>query len=146
MGNASPRQELHLLLLRDKFKTRLGQSPVSTQLHLSQQEALQRAQTCFCTKSGQEAHASTWCEASNTSINIEGLWRVAETVDFVTPLAPRQTDADATAEQLDPALPRAGDAEIRRYRSCPASLVIRYIQPQLLQSLFKEEGWLADEV
>lgn len=56
------------------------------------------------------------------------------------------SEADTTAEQLDPALPRAGDVEIRRYRSCPASLVIRYIQPQLLQSLFKEEGRLADEV
>lgn len=99
----SPPQELHLLLLREKFKTRIEQSPVSTQPRLSEQEALQRAQPLFCTKSGQEARAGTWFEASNTGTNAGGLRQAAETVNFITPLAP---------ERPDPALPRAGDAEI----------------------------------
>lgn len=45
--NPSPPQELHLLLLRDKFKTRIGQNPVSTKPRLSEREALQRAQPPF---------------------------------------------------------------------------------------------------
>lgn len=90
-GNASPLRELHLLLLGDKFKTWLGQTPVSTRPRLSEQEALQRAQPLFCTKSGQGAHAGAWFEASDAGTNTGGLWQAAETIDFITPLAPRWT-------------------------------------------------------
>jgi len=127
-----------LLLLTDKSKTRIGQSPASTQPRPSEQEALSAPSPSSASNQGQK------------QTQVPGL-EPATPVPAQEVAGKRQRPQASSHRRVHCGAAGAGATTRwrcgkRRYRSRPASLVVSDVQLQLFQSLLEEEGRLADEV